>query len=99
MPQDEPLSWNESRRLIMTQLVTLEKGVQELDGKLDRLADLWGQERMRMSRETAIEITDLKVRLAMIEMSTRIWGAVIGGITGIVGAGVLQLLLHVVGKP
>ena len=75
-------SWPEYRRLVIAELARIDKGMTDLNEKLERALDQRDQ-----------SITDIKVEVAMLKVKASIWGG-LSGLVVAVGAVLLKLLQH-----
>jgi hypothetical protein len=93
---DEYSSWLESRRLIISQLATLEASIRDLGSKIDKFNDSAREKAIEVAKEAQTGITDLNLRVAMLELRAKLWGGVIGLAGGGVATVVVQLLMHTI---
>jgi hypothetical protein len=93
---DEYSSWLESRRLIISQLATLEASIRDLGSKIDKFNDSAREKAIEVAKEAQMGITDLNLRVAMLELRAKLWGGVIGLAGGGVATVVVQLLMHTI---
>jgi hypothetical protein len=91
---DEYASWLESRRLIISQLGTMEAAIRDLSAKIDRFNDLAREKALEVAKEAQAGITDLNLRVAMLELRAKLWGGVIGLAGGGVATVIVQLVTH-----
>lgn len=91
---DEYSSWLESRRLIISQLATLEVSIRDLGTKIDKFNDVAREKAIEVAKEAQSGITDLNLRVAMLELRAKLWGGVIGLAGGGVATVVVQLLMR-----
>ena len=91
---DEYASWLESRRLIISQLATLEAAIRDLGSKIDRFNDSAREKAIEVSKESQLGISDLNLRVAMLELRAKLWGGVIGMAGGGIATVVVQLLMR-----
>jgi len=75
-------SWPEYRRLVIAELARIDKGMTDLNEKLERALDQRDQ-----------SITDIKVEVAMLKVKASIWGG-LAGLVVAVSAVLLKLLPH-----
>lgn len=76
----EDTSWGQYRKLVISELERLTRSIQELHGKIDASLNK--------------EITDMKVRLATVEVKI----GLIGTLTGVVGSLATELVKYLVQK-
>jgi hypothetical protein len=95
---EEYSSWLESRRLIISQLAAMDSSIRDLSTKIDRYSDSSRDRVIEMSKESQTGIADLNLRVAMLELRAKIWGGIIGMMSGGVATVVVQLLMHQTGK-
>jgi hypothetical protein len=93
---EEYSSWLESRRLIISQLATLEASIRDLGSKIDKFNDSAREKAVEVAKEAQLGITDLNLRVAMLELRAKLWGGVIGLAGGGVATVVVQLLMHTI---
>ena len=89
---DEPASWLESRRLIISQLSTMDASLRELSGKIEKFNDTAREKAVGVAREAQQGITELNLRVAMLEMKTKMWGAAIGLVAGGIGTIAIDII-------
>jgi hypothetical protein len=93
---EEFSSWLESRRLIISQLATMESAIRDLGSKIDRFNDSAREKAIEVAREAQSGISDLNLRVAMLELRAKLWGGAIGLAAGGVGTAIVQLILRAV---
>jgi hypothetical protein len=91
---DEFSSWLESRRLIISQLATMEAAIRDLAGKIDKFNDSAREKAIEVAREAQSGISELNLRVAMLELRAKLWGGMIGLVAGGVGTAIVQLVMH-----
>ena len=91
---DEYSSWLESRRLIISQLATLEVSILDLGSKIDKFNDTAREKAIEVAKDAQLGFSDLNLRVAMLELRAKLWGGVIGLAGGGVATGVVQLVMH-----
>jgi hypothetical protein len=91
---DEYSSWLESRRLIISQLATMEAAIRDLGFKIDKYNDSAREKAMEVAKEAQSGISDLNLRVAMLELRAKLWGGAIGLAAGGVGTVVVQLIMR-----
>lgn len=91
---DEFSSWLESRRLIISQLATMEAAIRDLAGKIDKYNETAREKAIEVAKEAQLGITELNLRVAMLELRAKLWGGVIGLAAGSVGTAIVQLMMH-----
>jgi hypothetical protein len=91
---DEYASWLESRRLIISQLSTMESAIRDISSKIDRFNDTAREKAMEVSKEAQAGISELNLRVAMLELRAKLWGGIIGLMSGGVATVVVQLVTH-----
>jgi hypothetical protein len=89
---DEYASWIESRRLIISQLATMEAAIRDLASKIDKFNDAAREKAVEVAKEAQIGISDLNLRVAMLELRAKLWG----GIIGLAGGGVATIIVQLV---
>ena len=91
---EEYSSWLESRRLIISQLATLEAAIRDLSLKIDKYSEASRERTVEMSKEAQLGISDLNLRVAMLELRAKLWGGVIGLAGGGIATVIVQLITH-----
>ncbi len=91
---DEYASWLESRRLIISQLGTMESAIRDLGVKIDRFNDSAREKAIEVAKEAQSGISDLNLRVAMLELRAKLWGGLIGMMSGGMATVVVQLITH-----
>ena len=89
---DEQASWLESRRLIISQLSTMDASLRELSGKIEKFNDTAREKAVDVAREAQQGITELNLRVAMLEMKAKMWGAAIGLVAGGIGTVAIDII-------
>jgi hypothetical protein len=95
---DEYASWLESRRLIISQLATMEAAIRDLSSKIDRFSDSAREKAIEVAKEAQAGISELNLRVAMLELRAKLWGGIIGLAGGGVATAIVQLVMHSIGK-
>jgi hypothetical protein len=91
---EEYASWLESRRLIISQLATMESAIRDLAGKIDKFNDAAREKAIEVAKDSQIGLADLNLRVAMLELRAKLWGGVIGLASGGLATVVVQLVTH-----
>ena len=92
------MSWNESRRLIISQLRSMDEAIRVLADKIEQQNEK-GRDRIGMfEAQVQAGLSDMKVRIAMLEVRAKIWGGMIGFLGGAVASGVIDILIGKVVK-
>jgi hypothetical protein len=91
---DEYSSWLESRRLIISQLATMESAIRDLGSKIDKFNDSAREKAIEVAKEAQTGISNLNLRVAMLELRAKLWGGIIGLAAGGVGTVVVQLVMR-----
>jgi len=89
---EEYSSWLESRRLIISQLATMESAIRDLGGKIDKFNDSAREKAIEVAKEAQIGISDLNLRVAMLELRAKLWGGIIGLAAGGISTVIVQLV-------
>jgi len=89
---EEYSSWLESRRLIIAQLAAMDSSIRDLGSRIDRYSEASRERAVEMSKEAQIGIADLNLRVAMLELRAKLWGGVIGLLTGGAATGIVELI-------
>lgn len=97
MAGDDDGSWLESRRLIISQLKTMDDSIRSLSDRIDKHSES-NRERVNVFNTEANQaISDLRVRIAMLEVSAKIWGGIVGMLSGSIASLILDLSVgHIV---
>jgi hypothetical protein len=95
---DEYSSWLESRRLIISQLAAMDSSIRDLSSKIDRFNEASRERAIEMSKEAQAGISDLNLRVAMLELRAKLWGGFIGLVSGGVATIVVQLITKTLDK-
>ena len=91
---DDDSSWIESRRLIISQLATMEVAIHELSNKIDKFNDAAREKAIEVAKDAQVGISELNLRVAMLELRAKLWGGVIGLAGGGVATAIVQLVTH-----
>ena len=89
---EEYASWLESRRLIIAQLAAMDSSIRDLGSKIDRFNDSAREKAIEVAKEAQAGISDLNLRVAMLELRAKLWGGVIGLISGGVATVIVDLI-------
>jgi hypothetical protein len=89
---DEYSSWLESRRLIIAQLAATDTSIRELSTKIDRFNETAREKAIAVAKEATEGIQDLNLRVAMLELRAKLWGGVIGMISGGVATVIVDMV-------
>lgn len=93
MPEtDEAGGWLKSRRLIISQLSSMDGSIKELSTKIDRFNDAAREKAIDVAKEAQTGITELNLRVAMLEMKAKMWGAAIGLVAGGIGTVAIDII-------
>src|ERR1700733_7611793 len=95
---EEYSSWLESRRLIISQLATLEVSIRDLGSKIDKFNDTAREKAIEVAKDAQAGFFDLNLRVAMLELRAKLWGGVVGLAGGGVATVVVQLVMHSLGR-
>ncbi len=91
---EEYSSWLESRRLIISQLGAMDGSIRDLGSKIDKFNDSAREKAIEVAKEAQAGISDLNLRVAMLELRAKLWGGLIGLMGGGVATAVVQLVTH-----
>jgi hypothetical protein len=91
---EEYSSWLESRRLIIAQLSAMDLSIRELGAKIDKFNDLAREKALEVAKDSQVGLSELNLRIAMLELRAKLWGGIIGLIGGGVATVVVQLVTH-----
>ena len=99
MPDSEEYaSWLESRRLIVAQLSAMDSSIRDLSARIDRFNDASRERMVEMGKEAQTGIADLNLRVAMLELRAKLWGGIIGLVSGGIATVVVQLVTRALEK-
>jgi hypothetical protein len=90
---DDHASWLESRRLIISQLTSMDASIRELSIRIDRYSETSRERTAELAKAAQTETADLKLRVAMLEMRAKLWGATLGLVGGGIATGAVQLVV------
>jgi len=88
----EVASWNESRRLIISQLRDMDASIRELSARIDKYNDSARERASEVAKEAQAGIIELNLRVAMLEMRAKMWGAFVGLVGGSAGTLLIELV-------
>jgi hypothetical protein len=91
---EEYSSWLESRRLIISQLTTMESAIRDLASKIDKFNDAARETAVAVAKESQSGLSELNLRVAMLELRAKLWGGLIGLAAGGIGTVVVQLVMR-----
>jgi hypothetical protein len=91
--EDHP-SWLESRGVIISQLTALDAAIRDLSVRIDRYSEMSRERTEELAKAAQSETSDLKLRVAMLEMRAKLWGATLGLLGGGIATGAVQLILN-----
>ncbi len=89
---EEYSSWLESRRLIIAQLAAMDSSIRDLGSRIDRYSETSRERTAEMFKEAQGSIADLNLRVAMLELRAKLWGGIIGLVTGGAATGIVELI-------
>jgi hypothetical protein len=89
---EEYSSWLESRRLIISQLAMMDGSIRDLSTRIDKFNEVARERAVDAAREAQTGIADLNLRVAMLELRAKLWGGVIGLLSGGVATAIVQLV-------
>src|SRR4051812_12406041 len=79
---NEIASWVESRRLIISQLRDMSSAIRGLSEKIE-MQNEKGRDRIStIENQMQTSVSDIKVRISMLEVRAKIWGGMVGLIGG-----------------
>lgn len=73
----EDLSWSESRKLILNELDRMEKAIEDVGSKVDRLRDSGRDNLEAMRKEYDSRFSSVNVQLAMMQVKIGLGAAVL----------------------
>jgi hypothetical protein len=91
---DEYASWLESRRLIISQLGAMDSSIRDLSAKIERFNETSREKAVEVSKDAQAGISELNLRVAMLELRAKLWGGIIGLLGGGVATAIVQLVTH-----
>lgn len=91
MPED-PTSWAENRRLIVSQLETMNDSLQKLADKIEQMNEKNRDRNSVFEAKISTDLTGINVRIAMLEVRAKIWGGAVGLVGGALASGVIEVL-------
>jgi hypothetical protein len=90
---EEYASWLESRRLIIAQLAAMDGSIRELGARIDRYNDIARDRAAQLAKDAQDGLTDLRMRVAMLELRAKLWGGLLGVMGGAFATGMTQLII------
>jgi hypothetical protein len=95
MPDNEEYSsWLESRRLIVSQLAAMDASIRDLTARIDKFNENSRERATETAKEAQAGIADLNLRVAMLELRAKLWGGIIGLVSGGVATLAVQLVMR-----
>ncbi|MEI7711649.1 MAG: hypothetical protein WCI94_09465 [Rhodospirillales bacterium] len=91
-------SWNESRRLIISQLRDLDGSIRELSARIDKYSETAREKASEVAKEAQAGIIELNLRVAMLELRAKMWGAFVGLVAGSAGTLLVEVVRRTVVK-
>lgn len=92
------MSWVESRRLIISQLRSMDEAIRSLADRIEQQNEK-GRDRISVfESHVQTGLSDLNVRIAMLEVRAKIWGGMIGFLGGAIASGVIDIVIGKVVK-
>jgi hypothetical protein len=89
---DEYASWLESRRLVIAQLSTMEESIRDPSAKIDKFSEAAREKAFDVAKDAQLGISDLNLRVAMLELRAKLWGGMIGLLGGAVATVIVQVM-------
>ena len=89
---EEYISWLESRRLIISQLTSMDISIRELGDRIDSYTEVSRERTLEVASQAEAGITALKIRVATRDLMGLLSSGGIGLVAGSVAAAVVQLL-------
>lgn len=89
-------SWIESRRLIISQLRDMDGSIRELSARIDRFNENARDKASEVAKEAQAGIMALNLRVAMLELRAKMWGAIVGLVGGALGTLLVELVRRAV---
>lgn len=92
-------SWSESRRLIVAQLTRMDESLRENSHAIQQAVDLMRETTAQLAKDGQTAVADLNLRIALLEQRAKVWGLIIGLLSGAVATGLTQLVVaHLEGR-
>ena len=91
-------SWNESRRLIISQLRDMDGAIRELSARIDKYSETAREKASEVAKEAQAGIIELNLRVAMLELRAKMWGAFVGLVAGSAGTLLVEVVRRTVVK-
>ncbi len=91
-------TWNESRRLIISQLRDMDGSIRELSHRIDKYSETAREKASEVAKEAQTGIIELNLRVAMLELRAKMWGAFVGLVGGSVGTLLVEVVRRSVGR-
>ena len=91
-------SWNESRRLIITQLRDMDGSIRELSARIDKYSETAREKASEVAKEAQAGIIELNLRVAMLELRAKMWGACVGLVGGSAGTLLVEVVRRSMAK-
>ena len=91
-------SWNESRRLIISQLRDMDGSIRELSARIDKYSETAREKASEVAKEAQAGIIELNLRVAMLELRAKMWGAFVGLVAGSAGTLLVEVVRRTVVK-
>lgn len=93
---EEYSSWLESRRLIISQLTALDASIKDLAIRIDKYNETARDRAAEYSKEANVGISELRLRVTMLEMRAKLWSCGIGLVSGGLATGLINMFLSMV---
>jgi len=91
-------SLNESRWLIISQLRDLDGSIRELSARIDKYSETAREKASEVAKEAQAGIIELNLRVAMLELRAKMWGAFVGLVAGSAGTLLVEVVRRTVVK-
>ena len=89
---EEYISWLESRRLIISQLTSMDISIRELGDRIDSYTEVSRERTLEAANQAEAGITALRIRVATRDLMGLLSSGGIGLVAGGVAAAIVQLL-------
>jgi hypothetical protein len=96
--EPETGSWAESRRLIISQLRDMDGSIRELTVRIDKFNEAARDKATEVAKEAQKGIVELNLRVAMLELRAKIWGAIVGMFAGCAGTFLVEVVTRAMSK-
>lgn len=85
-------SWVESRKLIISQLRSMDDSIRMLGDRIERMQEKGRERDSLFEAQITTKVAELHTRMAMMEVKAKIWGGAIGLIGGSIGTALAHIV-------